>query len=41
MKGALPFVVDVLPPKYTPVMCPVDTDHLEIQHFDFVIILFK
>ena len=23
MKGALPFVVDVLPPKYTPVMCAV------------------
>ena len=28
MKGALPFVVGVLPPKYTPVMCAVDTDHL-------------
>ena len=22
-------------PKYTPVMSPVDTDHLEIQHFVF------
>ena len=28
MKGALPFVVDVLPPKYTPVMCAVDTYYI-------------
>ena len=28
MKGALPFFVDVLPPKYTPVMCAVDTYHI-------------
>ena len=31
MKGALPFVVDVLPPKYTPVMCAVDTYHIYIN----------
>ena len=37
MKGALPFVVDVLPPKYTPVMCAVDTYHIKFQHFDFVL----
>ena len=36
-EGSPNFTCQALFPKYTPVICPFDTDHSEIHHFDFVL----